>query len=175
MADFNQDGISEPADSTVVDGQPVDSQSGLSVSRRVKIGIVLLLMSCVYFVMEDRPRPATLVADAVGVPLTDDSQMQAFMDDLDFVQSNDSQQPSPRESQAGTLTLPDSIESVEPYPAVSSTTPPLPTGHQQNSSPPNSARHAFAADESHSMPHRPTPPEPVRPMVRFTGRIEIIR
>ena len=175
MADFNQHGIPVPADSTLADGQPVESQSGLSVSRRVKIGIVLLLMLCGYFFMEDRPRPATLVADAVGAPLTDDSQMQAFIDDLDFVPTDDAQQPSPSQSQEITLTLPDPIGFAEPFQAGSSSTPPLPTDLQQYSSTPKTARHPFAAHESHTVRHQTTVTQPVQPVVRFTGRIETIR
>jgi hypothetical protein len=175
VADFNQDGISMPADSTVARRQPSDSQSELSVSRKVKISIVLLLMLCTYFLMEDRPRPATPVADAVGTSLTDDLQIQGFSNDLAFLQTNDAQQPASRESQAGPLTVPDPIASAEPYQADSSSTPPLAPGLQQIDSPAASAGHVSSGDKSHSMPHQSNPPEPVPTIVRFTGRIETLR
>lgn len=175
MADFNQDGNSMPADSTVAHRQPAGSQSGPSVSRKVKISIVLLLMLCAYFFMEDRPRPAALVADAVGTSLADDSQMQGFSNDLAFEQKTDAQQPADRESQADRLTLPDSIGSTEPYQAVRSSTSPLNPRLQQNSTPPDAARNAFSGDKNHSVQHQPNLSEPVPTIVRFTGRIETLR
>jgi len=173
VADFNKDGIPVPTNSAVADGQPGDSPSGLSVSRRVKIGIVLLLMLCGYFLLEDRPRPVTLVADSVGVPLIDDSQMQAFMDDLDFVETNETQQQSPGERRTAPLTLPTPTGFVDPFESTGTSTPSMPSGLQQNNYAPATDSRAFSPEQSHAMRHQP--PAPVRPMVRFTGRIETIR
>jgi len=158
-----------PADSTVAHRQPSDSRSELSVSRKVKISIVLLLMLCAYFLMEDRPRPAAPVADTAGTSLTDGSQMQGLSDDLVFFQANDTQRPTSRESQAGPLTVPHPIASPESYQADSSSTPPLGFGLQQIDSA------AVSGDKSYSMPRQSNPREPVPTNVRFTGRIETLR
>ena len=175
MADFNQDGISRPAHSKVAHRQSFDSQSELSVSRKVKIGIVLLLMLSAYFLMEARPRPANRVADKVVTSQTDDSQIRQFNDDLGFLQRNHSQQSVSREPPAAPQTLPGPITSAEPYQAESSFASLLAPGVEHHNSPAVSDQRALAPDKSSPMHHETEAPEPVPTLVRFTGQIETLR
>jgi hypothetical protein len=164
-----------PADSKVAHRQPFDSQSELSVSRKVKIGIVLLLMLSAYFLLEARPRPANRVSDKVVTSQTDDSQMRQCNDDLGFLQPNHPQQSVSRDSPAAPLTLPGPITSAEPYHAESSFASLLALGVEQHTSPAVSDQRALAPDRSSPMHHETEAPEPVPTIVRLTGQIETLR
>jgi hypothetical protein len=162
VADSNKNNVPSPGNDEIAGDRPSLPQPELSISRRVKIGSVLLLMLCGYFFMEDGPRSgATVESDARTASI--DLQMQQFIDELEFVDSGQSQvevddlipsnpQPPQNESQFGD-------------------NPPLqlPAPLNENS------MTALTTDPALNHGRHHSPRTATRPTLRFTGRIEPLR
>ena len=167
VAESNKSSIPSPRDPGSAGDRSARAASELSVSRRVKIGIVLLLMLCGYFLMEDRSS-----RDAFGTSVADTSidasQMQDFIDDLDIVGAGDSQRDP--HSQDGSHSLPKPNASSVADEAFLQ----IPNGLRENTfetvaeSPPVEPRWNR---DVHHLPQT-SRKIAVRPTLRFTGNIE---
>lgn len=157
----------------------VESEMGLSLSRRVKIGVVLMLTLIGYFLVDDRPQPAMLPAPVTQSAPAADSDMQQFVDDLQFVDDS----PAPAAPAVPTPEAPLQVPVAAAAPPVSA--PPMP---QPQASPapawpavPPQQNQLAAVETTGS--HQPQQrayqnyvrgPE-IRTVLRFTGRIDPIR
>ena len=171
MADSSNTSSLTPGDEETAGKHWTDSRSALSVSRRVKIGIVLALMLSGYFLIDDRPYSGTT---GVSEPVQSgtDVQMQQFMEELDFVDAGQAQGRPAHQMKA------------EPQPPPAA--PPVQVDEfpQLSVDPHEVAVLAESDDQpteqiqSHTMirpPRAPTQMAAARPRLRFTGRIEPLR
>ncbi len=166
MPDSNNN--SPSVDSNNSDQPDAQVPSGLSLSRRVKIGVVLFLTLCGYFLMDDRPQPVALSTAPEPTAGDQHAQMQQFMNDLEFVDTTADQQSIPQNP----IRLPE----TETGASVAATAPPAAPAIPDN--PPTRIQQTVAdaqpALQSHQ--HRlyqtySSGPD-VRTVLRFTGRIE---
>lgn len=158
MADSSNNNLSSSGEDGSGPDRSTHALPELSVSRRVKIGSVLLLMLCGYFLMDDRPRPATITEpEAAGGSA--DQQMQQFIDELEFVDSVESFEQLDRVAELESQQLQNSPPPLETFPQL-----PVSVSEQPVTSAP-------AHQGMHHRPSRP-PQIAIRPGLRFTGRIE---
>lgn len=172
MADSSNTSSLTPGDEETAGEHWIDSRSALSVSRRVKIGIVLALMLSGYFLIDDRPYLGT-IGGSEPVQSETDVQMQQFMEELDFVDAGQAQgRPAHQvkvEPQPPPATLPVQVDGFPQLPVDPHEVVVLAEFDDQPTE----------QIQSHSMTRPPqattTPMAAARPRLRFTGHIEPLR
>ena len=177
MADSSNTSSLTPGDEETAGEYWTDSRSALSVSRRVKIGIVLALMLSGYFLIDDRPYSGT-TGDSGPVQSGTDVQMQQFMEELDFVDAGQAQGRPAHQVKAPPQPPPAAPPvQVDEFPQLSVDPHEVAVLAESDDQP-------MEQIQSHRMsrPQRaPTPPRAptqmaaARPRLRFTGRIEPLR
>ncbi|MCH2203892.1 MAG: hypothetical protein MK102_18155 [Fuerstiella sp.] len=140
--------------------------TGICRSRRVMIGVVLLLMLCGYFFVEDRPHPVGTGNTVTGGPPAD-IQISELIDDLELVDPVASHVQVNRdvsERPVGPLDENKNNPIVPPRPHDESLT--------QDSSPQSSLQQRIQ-----DVHHSPQTSSQIaaRPTLRFSGRIEPLR
>lgn len=164
MADSIQKDVVTSAEVHQAGDQTFSRQTGLSVSRQVKIGVVLLLTFGGYFLMEDRPQPTAIDSTSVAPAAASTSQMQEFVDELQFIEPNDAGKYSPP---ATGLRLP-----------AQASSPDVATGeqHQEFNAMLNGTPETQSAHKPAVYQRTPVTVSESRHMtIRFTGRIEPLR
>ena len=166
VVDSNNKDIPTQGDQGFAGDYPARIPQVLSVSRRVKIGVVLLLMMGGYFLIDDRPRPDSTgasVADTSGASL----EMQEFFDELTLVdEGNIRSEPSRR---ADSESLREPLTS-----SVAGDSFPQPRADTTENSRTTVASHQQVRQLRNDVMHHSSR-NAVRPRLRFTGRIEPLR
>lgn len=167
MADTIQNDVVSSAKVNQAADQTFSRPTGLSVSRQVKIGVVLLLTFGGYFLMEDRPQPVAIDSASSDPATADSSPMQEFVDELQFIEPDESGTYAPPVTETTGLRLPAGAASPE----MTTTNP-----HQSFNTMLASAPDAQSSHKPAVFEHaRNNASESPRVTIRFTGHIEPLR
>lgn len=187
MAVINKISAAATADDQHTAHDSPDSESGLSVSRRVKIGAVLLLTMCGYLLMGESSQPQPVPSTPVTSTPGPESDIQEFVDDLEFVEESlpedtaiaQTTEVSVQPASEPPLQLPGAAPSAgtHSHPGLSpNTQPPAYEENLQHHSQLTAATSGTALQSRQSSVYQRYAPLPqVRTVLRFTGRIEPMR